>query len=105
MQSTEKLNADRVKEAFYRRFPSRILVVDSHTQGEATRLVVDGVGPLPGETIAAKCEHFQKHFDSIRLLLTREPRGHRDMLAAVVTEPVSPDADFGLFYMDARRLR
>jgi proline racemase len=50
-----------------------------------------------------KCDYFQRHFDPIRLLLTREPRGHRDMLAAVVTEPVSSNGDFGLFYMDARR--
>jgi proline racemase len=44
-----------------------------------------------------------EHYDHIRLLLTREPRGHRDMFAACVTEPVSAGARFGLIYMDARR--
>ncbi|MEJ2040438.1 MAG: proline racemase family protein, partial [Desulfosarcinaceae bacterium] len=39
----------------------------------------------------------------MRALLTREPRGHRGVMAAVVTEPVSPNGHFGLFYMDARR--
>ncbi len=97
------MDLSRIINTFHQRFPDRILVVDSHTQGEATRLVVGGVGPLPGKTMTEKCEYFQTHFDSIRLLLTREPRGHRDLLAAVVTEPVSPDGDFGLFYMDARR--
>ena len=38
-----------------------------------------------------------------RMLLTREPRGHREIMAAVVTEPISAGAHFGLFYMDARR--
>ncbi len=88
---------------FRGRFEKRIVTVDSHTQGEATRLLVDGVGPLPGKTMKAKCDYFKEHFDSVRLLLTREPRGHRGMLAAVVTEPVTADGSFGLFYMDARR--
>jgi proline racemase len=66
-------------------------------------LLVDGVGPLPGTTMKEKCDHFKAHFDAVRLLLTREPRGHRGIMAAVVTEPVNPESDFGLFYMDARR--
>jgi len=41
--------------------------------------------------------------DSIRLILTREPRGHRGMMAALVTEPCSEGAEFGLIYMDTRR--
>ena len=81
----------------------RLTVVDSHTAGEGTRLVVGGVDPLPGGTMVARLEHFRRHFDDVRLALTREPRGHRDLLAAVVTRPVSDDASFGLLYMDARR--
>lgn len=53
--------------------------------------------------MAEKRAYFVEHLDHVRLLLTREPRGHRDMLAAVVTEPCTPGADFGLIYMDARR--
>lgn len=77
--------------------------MDSHTAGEATRLIVDGTGTIPGATMAAKRSYFQEHLDHIRLLLTREPRGHRDLLAAALTEPVTPGASFGLIYMDARR--
>jgi proline racemase len=51
----------------------------------------------------AKRSYFETHFDAVRKRLTREPRGHRGIMAAVVTEPVTPGADFGLFYMDARR--
>jgi len=39
----------------------------------------------------------------VRLLLAQEPRGHRDMLAAVVTDPVTEGADFGIVFMDACR--
>lgn len=41
--------------------------------------------------------------DHLRGLLTREPRGHRDLLAALLTPPITPGADFGLLYMDGKR--
>jgi proline racemase len=77
--------------------------IDSHTAGEATRLIVAGLGPIPGTTIIEKQAYFRTHLDHIRLLLTQEPRGHRDLLAAALTEPVTPGAAFGLIYMDVRR--
>lgn len=92
-----------LKEGMRRRFPRALITVDSHTCGEATRLLVDGIGPLPGETMEAKRQYFAEGLDHVRKLLTREPRGHRDLLAAVLTDPVTSDADFGLIYMDARR--
>ena len=97
------LNLDRIRGGFEDRYPDRIVTVDSHTQGEPTRLLIGGVGPLPGDTIKAKRDDFESRFDNVRMLLTREPRGHRGIMAAVVTEPVSPRGQFGLFYMDARR--
>ena len=97
------MQLSNIQKAFQRQYPNRIVTVESHTQGEPTRLLVGGVGPLAGETMKDKCDHFKRHFDSIRLLLTREPRGHRGIMAAVVTAPVNPGSSFGLFYMDARR--
>lgn len=83
---------------------SRVIVtIDSHTEGEATRLVVGGTGPVPGRTMMEKLSFFESRYDHIRCLLTKEPRGSRDILAAVVTENVTPEAAFGLIYMDARR--
>jgi proline racemase len=97
------LALDQVENQFLNRYPDRILTIDSHTQGEPTRLLIDGVGSLPGSTMKAKRDYFESHYDHVRMLLTREPRGHRGIMAAVVTEPVSPQGSFGLFYMDARR--
>ena len=97
------LKLDRIENQLHERYPDRIITIDSHIAGEPARLIVSGVGSVPGETMQAKRAFFMKQYDHIRLLLTREPRGHRDMFAACVTEPVSAGARFGLIYMDARR--
>ena len=97
------LRMNRIAEGFLTRYPERIVTIDSHTQGEATRLLVGGFGQLPGSSMQEKRAYFEAHFDPVRRVLTHEPRGHRAILAAVVTEPVSARAAFGLFYMDARR--
>ena len=97
------LKLDRIQNEFLKRYPDRLVTIDSHTQGEPTRLLIGGVGILPGSTIQAKRDYFESRYDHVRMLLTREPRGHRGIMAAVVTEPVSQEGDFGLFYMDARR--
>jgi proline racemase len=82
---------------------NQIVIVDSHTAGEPTRLVISGLPPIPGQTINDKRLYISENLDHVRLLLTREPRGHRDMLAAIVTEPVSDEGNFGIVFMDARR--
>ena len=76
-----------------------INTVDTHTEGQPTRIVISGAPPLPGSTMREKLEHFRHHCDGIRTTLLAEPRGHLDMFGAVLTEPVSPGADFGVFYM------
>ena len=97
------LKLERIKRALRQRYLERIITIDAHVAGEPARLIVGGIGSVPGETMQTKREFFMTHYDHIRLLLTREPRGHRDMFAACVTEPVSTGARFGLIYMDARR--
>ncbi len=97
------LKLDRIENGFLDRYPDRIVTIDSHTQGEPTRLLISGVATLPGSTMKDKRDYFESHYDHVRMLLTREPRGHRGIMAAVVTEPISPKGHFGLFYMDARR--
>jgi len=84
-------------------FADIFTTLDLHAGGEPIRLLIDGLPPIPGETMNQKRLHIQEHHDDVRLLLTREPRGHRDMFAAIVTEPVSAHGDFGLVFMDPRR--
>jgi len=73
--------------------------IDFHTAGIGMRLLSSGLGRLPGGTIAEKRRWFQEHLDDIRTGLCLEPRGHRGLLIAVMTEPVTPAAHFGLFFM------
>jgi proline racemase len=80
-----------------------ITTIDSHTEGESTRLIVDGLGEIPGSTMMEKLAYFKTHYDKVRCLLTKEPRGSREILAAMVTKNVTPGAAFGLIYMDAKR--
>jgi len=89
-------------EKLAHQFPSRIVTIDSHTAGEPTRLIL-GHEKLPGRSMADKRLHLMENLDHIRLLMTREPRGHRNIFAALFTEPATTGADFGLIYMDAKR--
>lgn len=73
--------------------------IDFHTAGIGMRLLTSGLGPLPGATIGEKRRWFQKHLDHIRTGMCLEPRGHRGLLIAVMTEPVTPGAHFGLFFI------
>jgi proline racemase len=63
----------------------------------------EDTGRYPTVILKEKRDYFETHYDHVRMLLTREPRGHRGIMAAVVTEPISTKGQFGLFYMDARR--
>jgi len=62
------------------------------------RLLTSGLPHQPGATIADKRRWFQEHLDDVRTGLCLEPRGHRGLLIAVKTEPVTPGAQFGLFF-------
>jgi proline racemase len=73
--------------------------IDFHTAGIGMRLLTSGLGRLPGDTIADKRRWFQEHLDDLRTGLCLEPRGHRGLLIAVMTEPVTPAASFGLFFI------
>ena len=76
-----------------------LATIDFHTAGIGMRLLTSGLGRLPGSTIAEKRRRFHEHQDHLRTALCLEPRGHRGLLIAVMTEPVTPAAHFGLFFM------
>ena len=73
--------------------------IDFHTAGIGMRLLTSGLGRLPGSTIGEKRRWFQERLDHLRTGLCLEPRGHRGLLIAVMTEPVTPGAQFGLFFI------
>jgi proline racemase len=73
--------------------------IDFHTAGIGMRLLTSGLGRLPGNTIGEKRRWFQEHLDDLRTGLCLEPRGHRGLLIAIMTDPVTAGAQFGLFFI------
>lgn len=76
-----------------------IQTVDTHTEGEPTRIVTAGLGPIPGDTMAEKRRHVRENMDHLRTALLSEPRGHKDMYGCILTPPAGEDADFGALYI------
>lgn len=74
--------------------------VDSHTEGMPTRVVVGGVGVVPGATMAERRVHLMEHMDDLRTLLMYEPRGHAAMSGAILQPPARDDADWGVLYIE-----
>jgi trans-L-3-hydroxyproline dehydratase len=76
-----------------------IITIDMHTGGEPLRVIIGGLPEIKGGTILEKRRYFREHFDHLRTGLMWEPRGHADMYGAILTEPTSEDADFGVFFI------
>ena len=74
--------------------------VDTHTEGESTRVVVGGIPKIAGKSMPEKKEWLEEHMDYLRTALMLEPRGHNDMFGAILTEPTLEDADYGIIFMD-----
>lgn len=74
--------------------------VDSHTEGMPTRVIVGGVGVMPGSTMEERRQWFMANSDDLRTLLMNEPRGHSAMSGAILQPPTRPDADFGVLYIE-----
>jgi len=73
--------------------------IDAHVAGEPLRLIVDGAPRPAGKTMAQKRDWMKRHADQVRRALVLEPRGHRDMCAAMLTEPVAPGSDAGIIFL------
>lgn len=80
-------------------FLNSIFAVDSHTVGEPTRIVVGGLPKIPGDSVAQKRDYVRRKMDYVRQFLCHEPRGHDGMYGALLTEPGSGEADFGVIFL------
>jgi len=75
--------------------------IDAHAAGGPLRLVVEGMPSPRGKTMRARADWMARHADSLRTAMLLEPRGHRDLVGAMLTEPVSATAHAGLIFMNA----
>lgn len=78
----------------------RVHIIDSHTEGEPTRLVMDGFPDLPGVTMAEKCKALHTSHDQWRRACMLEPRGHDVLVGALYCAPESADASFGVIFFN-----
>lgn len=82
------------------KFSRSLHVIDSHTMGEPTRILIGGVPTIPGKTMPEKKAYLEEHMDYVRTVTMLEPRGHNDMFGAIITEPTKEEADLGIIFMD-----
>ncbi len=80
--------------------PDRLTVIDSHTEGEPTRVLLAGAAELPGATMAARLDALRRHHDDLRRALVLEPRGQEAMVGALLTPPVEPGSLAGVVFFD-----
>ncbi len=77
-----------------------VKTVESHTEGMPTRVVLEGIGEIPGSTAFEKRAYFMEHMDHLRQWLMFEPRGHGAMSGAIIQKSTRPDADVGVVYIE-----
>ena len=80
--------------------PLMIRVVDSHTEGEPTRVVIDGWPQPRGDTMAERRDDLRDRCDHLRRAVVCEPRGHDAIVGALLTPPVSEGATAGIVFFN-----
>ncbi|MCG8449006.1 MAG: proline racemase family protein [Pirellulales bacterium] len=75
-------------------------VIDSHTAGEPTRVVIEGVPSLGDGPMRSRREHLSQHSDWLRTSLIWEPRGAPWMVGAVLQQPVDPACAAGVIFFN-----
>ncbi len=78
-----------------------ITYVDTHATGCPIRIVTGGFPMLKADTMLGKMTEMKEKYDWVRTATMCEPRGHRNMVGAVLTEPCDKEADVGIFYIDS----
>jgi 4-hydroxyproline epimerase len=79
---------------------TRVSVVDTHTGGEPTRVVVSGGPDLGSGSMAERLARFRNEFDPFRSAVVNEPRGSDVMVGALLLEPVDPTCASGVIYFN-----
>ncbi|MFM7150779.1 MAG: proline racemase family protein [Gemmataceae bacterium] len=78
----------------------RIQVIDTHTGGEPTRVIVSGGPELGSGSLAQRRERFRQQFDPYRSAIVNEPRGSDVMVGALLCEPEDPTCVAGVIFIN-----
>jgi 4-hydroxyproline epimerase len=78
----------------------QVKVVDSHTAGEPTRVVIEGGPELGSGSITARLERFRAEFDHFRSGIVNEPRGSDVIVGALLCEPDDASCAAGVIFFN-----
>ncbi|HLO07284.1 MAG TPA: 4-hydroxyproline epimerase [Terriglobales bacterium] len=78
----------------------KIRVIDSHTGGEPTRVVISGGPDLGSGPLSARLGRFRAQHDDFRSAVVNEPRGSDVMVGALLCEPVDPACAAGVIFFN-----
>src|SRR6185369_10163764 len=78
----------------------RIKVIDSHTGGEPTRLVIEGGPDLGSGTLKERLQKFQREHDDFRSAVVNEPRGSDVIVSALLCDPVDATCAAGVIFFN-----
>jgi 4-hydroxyproline epimerase len=76
----------------------RISVIDTHTGGEPTRVVISGGPDLGSGSMAERLAVFRDRHDAFRSAVVNEPRGSDVMVGAILLPPVDPSCAAGVIF-------
>ncbi|MBF7682621.1 4-hydroxyproline epimerase [Acinetobacter sp. B5B] len=78
----------------------KINIIDSHTGGEPTRLVLNGFPFLGHGNMASRKAILAEKYDHFRTSVMLEPRGNDVLVGALLCEPVNPHASAGVIFFN-----
>src|SRR4051794_25822964 len=78
----------------------RVRVIDTHTGGEPTRVVIEGGPDLGTGSMAERLAVFRERHDEFRSAVVNEPRGSDVMVGAILCEPVDADCAVGVIFFN-----
>ena len=78
----------------------RIRIVDSHTGGEPTRVVVEGGPELGSGPLAGRLALLRDRYDELRSAVVNEPRGNDAIVGAWLVPPSDPSCAAGVIFFN-----
>ena len=77
-----------------------ITIIDSHTGGEPTRLIIEGGPDLGAGPLSERLARFRSDYDDLRCAVVCEPRGSDVIVGALLCEPHAPDCVAGVIFFN-----
>jgi 4-hydroxyproline epimerase len=78
----------------------RVRVIDSHTGGEPTRVVIEGGPDLGAGPLSERLRVFRERFDHFRSAVVNEPRGNDAMVGALLCAPHDPSCSAAVIFFN-----